>query len=187
MINLLPSQQKEEILQEEKKRLISILGILILIFLICLALILFSIKIFISSQVGIQKTILNQREKELEVSRIQSLEEEIKTNNAILLKLNSFYQKQINLLEVLEKIVITLPSEIYLTNLSFNKTQDEESFSQISLSGSAPTREILLEFKQNLESEEIFKEPSFPPSTWVEPTDINFSVNFIVSKNDSKK
>jgi len=171
MKNLLPLQQKEEFLQEKNWKLILILEILVLIFLICLALILFSVKIFISGQLEAQKILLLQEEKKFEESQIQNLEEKITISNQALLKLNSFYQSQTNLTEILEKISETLPVSIYLTTLNFNPAQ-------ISLSGFSPTREILLEFKKNLEQEELFEKIYFPPSNWVKPTDIDFSVNF---------
>lgn len=175
MINLLPPEEKENLLREENWNLILILEILVLIFLICLALILFSVKISISGQLEVQKILLLQEEKKFEESQIQSLEEKITTSNQSLSKLNSFYQSQTNLTEILEKISETLPPETYLTDLNL-------SLAQISLSGFSPTREILLEFKKNLEEEQTFGEIYFPPSNWIKPTDIDFLVNFKIVK-----
>ena len=185
MINLLPLQYKKELQQEEKYKLTLILGTLVLIFLICLILILFSIKISISGQIEAQKILLLQEEKKFKESQIQNLEEKIITSNQSLSKLNSFYQNQTNLTEILEKISETLPPTTYLTALSFNPlttAKEEKYIAQISLSGFSPTREILLEFKENLEKEEIFGEIYFPPSNWVEPTDIDFSLNLQIIK-----
>jgi len=175
MINLLPPQYKAELKEEESWKLVLILEILVLIFLICLALILFSVKIFISGQLEAQKILLLQKEKKFEESQIQSLEGKIIISNQTLSKLNSFYQDQTNLTEILEKISETLPLETYLTILNLDPAQ-------ISLSGFSPTREILLEFKKNLEQEELLGEIYFPPSNWVKPTDIDFSVNFKIIK-----
>lgn len=175
MINLLPPQYKAELKEEENWKLTLILSILFLIFLVCSALILFSIKISISGQAEAQKILLLQEEKKFEESQIQNLEEKITISNQALLKLNSFYQSRTNSTEILEKISGTLPTSVYLTTLNFNPAQ-------ISLSGFSPTREILLEFKKNLEKEELFEEIYFPPSNWVKPTDINFSVNFKIVK-----
>jgi len=175
MINLLPPQYKAELKEEENWKLTLILSILFLIFLACSTLILFSIKISISGQAEAQKILLLQEEKKFKESQIQNLEEKITISNQALLKLNSFYQSQTNLTEILEKISETLPTNVYLTTLNFNPAQ-------ISLSGFSPTREILLEFKKNLEQEELFEEIYFPPSNWVKPTDIDFSVNFKIVK-----
>jgi len=175
MINLLPPQYKAELKEEENWKLTLILNLLFLIFLVCLALILFSIKISIAGQLEAQKILLLQEEKNFEESQIQSLEEKITASNQAISKLNSFYQRQISLAEILEKIFETLPSSIYLTTLDFN-------LDQFSLFGYSHTREILLEFKKNLEKEELFEEIYFPPSNWVKPADIDFSVNFKIVK-----
>jgi Tfp pilus assembly protein PilN len=177
MINLLPPQQKEELLQEEKFKLVLILGILFLIFLICLILILFSIKIYISGEVETQKILLSQEEERFKGTQTQNLEEKIISSNQILSKLSSFYSRQISLTEVLEKISQGLPSGAYLTIFNFNSENN-----QVSLSGFSSSREILLEFKKNLEKEENFQEIYCPPSNWVKPTDIDFVVNFKIKK-----
>lgn len=177
MINLLPLQQKEELNQEEKLKLILILGIVISAFLISLTLILFSIKITILGQVQIQKISLEQREKEFKSAQIQELEKRIGDYNSILSALDSFYDQNLNLTEILEKTSKTLPAGTYLTTFNFNPTTLE-----ISLSGFCPNREILLEFKENLEKEEKFEKVYFPPANWVNPTDINFSVILNIKK-----
>ena len=120
MINLLPPQQKEELLEEEKYNLVLILGILFLIFLVSLILILFSIKIFISGETDVQRILLSAEEKRFKESQIQNLEEKIDASNQTLSKLNLFYQNQLNLTETLEKISGTLPPGTYLTNLNFS-------------------------------------------------------------------
>jgi len=177
MINLLPSTQKEELIEEEKYKLVLILGILFSIFLICLILILFSIKIPISGQLEVQKILLSQQEENFKKSQIQNLEEKVISFNQVLSKLSSFYYSQISLAEISEKISQDLPSGAYLTNFNFNSET-----SQISLSGFSPSREILLEFKKNLEKEENFQEIYFPPSNWVKPDNIDFMVNFKITQ-----
>jgi len=182
MINLLPPVEKGKLLLERKKRIIIILWALVLFFLVCLILILFSIKIYLRNQVESQKTFLVEAEKEFEQSEIQDLRKRISSVNLTLTKLNSFYQQKIYLSQILEKISQTLPSEAYLTNLSAVFSSDEEEGNvRVSLSGFVSTRETLFEFKKNLEKESNFKEISFPPANWVAPFDINFFVTFKVS------
>ncbi len=179
MINLLPPQQKEELQQEENWKLVLILGVVILAFLISFVFILFSIKIFLSSQLEVQKIFLNQQKSQ--DPQLQKLEEEIINSNKIFSALNSFYQKEINLPEILEKIEKTLPATTTLTSFNFDHFSKEGYVAQISLSGYSPTREVLLEFKKNLENQKSFKEIYFQPEDWVTPTDINFSVNFKIT------
>ncbi|MBZ9569852.1 PilN domain-containing protein [Patescibacteria group bacterium] len=170
-INLLPLKAKTELFEEEVGKLIIILGVLILIFLFSLTLILFSVKSHISGQVGSQKTLVDLEKKQFEIPETQTIREKIILINQNLLKLNSFYQEQINLTETFKKISEILPPEMYLTVFSYQK----ETF-QISLSGFAPNRETLFEFKKNLEKE--FPDSYFPPQNWIKSTDIDFQVNF---------
>jgi Tfp pilus assembly protein PilN len=171
MINFLPPKQKEELLKEERFKLVLILGIIVFANLISFLLILFSIKIFLASQLEIQKIFMADREKELKASQVEELEKKIEGYNLNFSKLSSFYRSQIKFPDILEKISKNLPAEAYLTSFNF-------ASNKISLSGFCPDRERLLEFKDNLEEEESFKEIYFPPQNWVEKTDINFSVNF---------
>ncbi len=175
MINLLPPENKKELIQEENWKLIMILGILILVFLISLFLILFSIKIFISGEVEVQKIIFNEREIEFKNSQMQLLQEEVITVNEKLSGLDKFYKNQRELTEIFEKISKILPSEIYLTNLSLASQPKPVSFN---LTGFSPNRETLLKFKENLEKEGTFSEINFPASSWMEPVNINFTATF---------
>ncbi|KPJ73656.1 hypothetical protein AMJ48_00395 [Parcubacteria bacterium DG_74_1] len=177
MINLLPSEQKEELEQEKNFKLVLALGIVILAFLVSLILILFSIKTSLLVDLDAQEIYIKQKQKELENPEMQELEAKIKENNSILSKLEVFYQGQPDLTLTLEKIYWTLPEEIYLTNLNFNP-----QVSQVSLDGFSPTRETLVQFKENLERTEGFKEIKFPPASWVYLTDIKFSVNFKIEQ-----
>ncbi len=169
MINLLPLSEKKALIQEENWKIVLILGFLVLIFLISLILILFSIKISISGQVESQKIFLSQPYP-------QDIEKMIEIANQNLSKLNSFYQSQIYLTKILERTSINLPPKAYLTSFSYQKEGEK-----VSLLGFAPTREILLEFKKNLEREKDFTEIYFPSQNWVEPIDINFSVTFKIT------
>lgn len=169
MINLLPPKERKNLIQEENWKLILILGFLFLSLLTCLILILLSIQIYTSGKIQSQKVIIEIWEKEFKHPETQNFREKIILINQDLSKLNSFYQSQINLIEILEKISGISLEGMYLTTLSYQKET-----SQISLSGYAPNREVLVEFKKNLEKE--FPDPHFSPQSWFKPTD--FQVNF---------
>lgn len=177
MINLLPPEQKKELLQEERHKLVLILGLLIVFFLASLFLILLSIKIYISGGVLSQKILVDSEEEKFKISEIQKLEEEIKSTNQNLEKLTSFYKGQPNLTELLEKISKILPEKTYLTTFTLTSS-DKEKKIKISLGGYSPTRELLFEFKKRLEAEPDFKEIYFPPSNWIKPKDIDFLATF---------
>lgn len=148
MINLLPIIEKEKLLLEKNKRIAIILWVLVLFFLICSILILFSIKTYIQAQVKSQQYLLTEAKKEKNQSEIENLQEEINSINSSLTKLNSFYQNGIYLSDILEKISKTLPEKLYLTNLSI-------VFPSVSLFGFAPFTETLFEFKENLEKSRV--------------------------------
>lgn len=173
--NLLPPKARIELYQDEVKKLIIILGILILLFLLSLSLILFAIKDYISRQVESERILVYLEKKQLETSGIQNLREKIILTNQNLSQLISFYQEQVRLTEIFNKISDILPSQMYLTNFSYQKES-----AQISLAGFSPTQEILLYFKNDLKKE--FSEVSFPTQNWMETTDIDFQFNFKITK-----
>jgi len=171
MINLLPPQQKQKILQDEKYRLVLILGAVFLLFLICLSLVLLSLKIHIGAQVAPQEIIENPQ--------TQQFETKISLANKNLSKINTFYKNQPNLTKVLEMVSVALPQNVNLTVFSLNPVAKEENKFQVSLIGTSIDRETLFEFKKNLEEESVFEDVYFPPASWVDPT--NFTVTFKIS------
>ncbi len=173
MINILPSKEKEILQTEERKKIVSILEILGFIFLLYLVLILASMRIYILGRAEAARIILEQEQGEFEVSEIKNFSEKIELANETFSNLNSFYQNQVKLTEILEEVSKTLPEEIYLNNFSYQKNT-----SQVSLSSFSKSREALLEFKENLEQKENFEEIYFPPSCWIKPIDIDFNSRF---------
>lgn len=178
MINLLPPQKKAELTQEKNLKLVLILGFLFLISLVCFALILFSIKIFISGKIEVQKILYSQEEKEFEGSNLQTLQEKIDKSNEKITQLDSFYKKQFRFLDTFEIISRNLPYGIFLTSLSISSQPEVGERPAYNLQGFSPNRDILLQFKANLEREEHFYEINFPPASWIEPDNINFSASF---------
>jgi len=176
MINLLPPEQKEEILLDKKRKLVLILGILSLLFLFSFILILLLIKIYLANEIQNQTPLLNLEKEEQEETNIKEIENKIKTSNQRISQVANFYQKQVFLSEILDRIQKTIPPGIYLTNFSFSKDN-----SQVTISGFSPDRETLFRFKKNLE--ENFKEVKIPTANWVESVNINFSgINFKTDK-----
>ncbi|MDO8435793.1 MAG: hypothetical protein Q7S82_00180 [bacterium] len=178
MINLLPPQKKAELRKEENLKVVLILGFFFLISLVCFALILFSIKIFISGEVEAQKILYNQEEKEFEGSNLQTFQENINQSNEKIVQLESFYKGRFRFLDTFEIISRDLPLGIFLTSLSIFPQSKAGEGVAYNLQGFSPNRDILLQFKANLEQEERFYEINFPPSSWIEPDNINFSASF---------
>ncbi len=173
MINLLPEQYKKELIQEENWKLVLILVILFSFFLFCLSLLLFLIKFQQENEIQFQKNLLLFKEEEF--SQIHNLEEKFNLTNQKLSHLNAFYQKKFGLTQFLEQIYQIIPPGIYFNSFSY---QADDGL--VTLSGFAPTVELLLDFKNNLEEQKNLKEISFPSSIWIKLTDIDFSVSFKV-------
>ena len=181
MINLLPPQYKEEIKAEETKRVIIALGLLILLALFCLIIILVFLKIYLLIQVGSQKGNLELLNKERQDSRIELIQEKIENANKKISEIDDFYNKKVNIVETIEELNRLTPEGIYLKELSYSKKDPP----QIILAGFAPSRENLVQFRENLQKKEGFKcdEKCFPPSSWIEPVNINFTgVKIILEK-----
>jgi len=178
MINLLPLREKKEIEMEENWKIVLILGFSVLVFLFSLFLILFSIKIHISNKTAAQKILLEQKEAELKTPQMQRLEEKIKQSNLIFAELKSFYQQAPNLTEAIERISKALPQGVNLTNLSLTSQLPERQELECRLLGFSSSREVLVEFKENLEKDNNFKNVYFPPINWIKPIDIDFTATF---------
>jgi len=71
MINLLPPQQKKELLQEQRYKLFLIFGVLAIVFLIALSLSFFAIKINISSESRSEKAVISPQIQDNEAKIIE--------------------------------------------------------------------------------------------------------------------
>lgn len=174
MTNLLPPKYKKELKTEENLTLVFILEILFLVFLISFALVLFTIKTGVASSVEIQKILFGSKNSEF--NQIRSAEESLNSINKELSGLDFFYKNRFDLSDFLERISALIPQGMYLNSFSYQKEGQK-----IALSGFSPTVELLLEFKDNLEKQNDFKNISFPTATWLELSSIDFNVNFKIS------
>ena len=178
MINLLPPEYKKELLKEEQYKIVLNLGIFVLLFLFCFSLILLSIEIYVSGQLEIEKQFIEQSQKEMKFSKIEDLEQKIKSVNENVSKLALFYENQTSIIKISEEISNMLPDGIYLNNISINTSKEKDYRFLVSLSGFSPSRELLLELENNIKKkQEFFKDSNFPQSTWTKPVDIDFSLN----------
>jgi Tfp pilus assembly protein PilN len=171
MTNLLPPEIKKELFFEEIQKLVLICCILICIFLISLALILFGIKTYLAMRLNFYQNSVSTKEQQLKIQEVREFKAKIESANENLEKLNSFYQEQIELTVIFEKISKFLSPSMYLTNLAYQKETKE-----IQLSGFAPQSKDLLEFQKKLEKE--FPDSYFPLQNWIKTTDINFQASF---------
>jgi len=183
MINLLPPEEKKMLFLKEKERLATVWSLIILVSLICLALILLSIKFYLLSDTDYQKTILEDIRKSQQLISSTDLNLVIKKYNSTLEKVDSFYKKEVYFSQILEDILaIPRSSGLYLTGFSLSR--DQSSTIKINLSGYGDTREDLLIFKENIENNSKIKNPYFPATCWVEPKNVNFYLTFEINSAD---
>lgn len=167
MINLLPPQHKKELRGEEQFRLVLILGMLLMVFFVCLSLSLLAIRIYVSGEIQTRQILAEAQRVEENGSRL----EQIRQRNADIGGIASFYAGRIVLSDIVDRIASALPESMHVTSLIYTK-------GKIALAGFAPSTEDLLSFRTRLEAEPLFKNFRFPSSNWVEATDIDFSFDF---------
>jgi len=175
MINLLPEKEKKVLIRERNWKIALVLEIIVLIFFISFASILFSIKARLASEVKFQKAIGEIEEKRIQTPEMKELQEKINNLSQNISEVSNFYKKQINLADVIEKVSEIIPREAYLHSLSYAKINN-----QIGISGFSPNRDVLLKLKKDLSGH--FDEVYFPPSNWVKPKNIDFEATFKLRK-----
>ncbi len=184
MTNLLPPEQKKELLLKNRERLAIILGTIVLIFLVCLIMILLSIKFYILTDIISQNNILVQTEKEYKTSEFIELKNTIQRYNTNIVKVNYFYGEEIYFSSILKIISnIPRPDGVYFTNLSLNRDNKNKKI-EASVAGFSSSRENLLVFKKNIEENKEIKEPYFSPESWTTPQGVRFYLTFKIYKNE---
>jgi hypothetical protein len=177
MINLLPAEEKKKIILRRNEKLAFVLGNVVLVTLICLILILLSIKFYVLAEADYYKNILNQAENKNKTADFVSLNTEIQKYNKVLNQLNSFYEKEIYFSKIIENFIsVPTPEGLNVNNFSFKRKDD--GVVQVSVNGNSNTRENLIIFKKSVEANNKIKKPNFPAESWINPKDINFLLTF---------
>lgn len=182
MINLLPLEEKKILKMEEKWRLVLLLGILILCSFLCLILILYSIKIYVSGKAESQKATIEITGKEFEKPETKELKEKISTANKSIIDLNNFYQGQVYLTDTLEKVSRNLPLGTYITDFSCQKqVLEKNQIFRITFSGFAPSMDTLFELRKNLEKNFSTK-VDVKEESWINPSEFRLSFEIKINK-----
>lgn len=186
MINLLPAEEKQKLISEKKEKLAIIWGIVVLVALICLTLILFSIKFYILAETDNQRFILGQTEKVLKTPDFINFTATIKKYNTTLAQIDSFYKKEIYFSQAL-KIITDVPSPEGLNLTGFSLNRDEKGNIQAEISGTSDTRDNLLAFRKNIEQDLEIKNPVFSPESWISPKNVDFSLTLEIDQNEKQQ
>lgn len=177
MLNLLPPQYKQALKKEENFRLFLILGTVSLTFFISLALILFSVRIYVKAQAESVNFLVESERMRLQSTQTAELREKITKGSQNISKLNSFYKNRSDSTRILETIFQAVPEQASLTSLSWRKETGV-----VTISGFSPNREVLFELRNNLQSEARFSDINFPPQNFVKPANIDFQATFKVGR-----
>jgi hypothetical protein len=94
-------------------------------------------------------------------------------------------EKFVVTLSVINAIILKKLPEIKITDISYQKDpKNPSSKGQISIQGTAPSRETLLLFRRALEDDVNFKSVNLPISNFVKGSNILFSLSLVPRSND---
>ena len=181
MINLLPPQYRQKLKEEQRFRLVLLLGVVLGIAFFALSVFLLVIQVTLSNERLTQEVKLLSFEER--TTREDSTLVEIKNWNSKLRNIGSFKQGRRSLKDVFDEVGSSLSQDLYLFSFSYTpafKTTKKggetiKTPATVAVTGKAQTREQLLSFKDALQANPFFAEVVFPPSNWVNPSDITFS------------
>jgi hypothetical protein len=184
MINLLPPKEKEALGLEIKKNLLITLAGEVLVFLICLILVLFSLKFYVLGEADSKGIFLEQYKKTYQTEDSLAVKRTIQNYNAELQQTSSFLSKESYFGDAIKTIAgIQKPRGLRFTGLALSRA-DGGGIS-VSVSGQAASREDLLAFKGSIENEKKIASIYFSPESWIKAVNADFSLNFKFLKNES--
>ena len=184
MINLIPKEEKKRMIRDFYLRVVALSFIALSVsFLIAFVAILPSY--FISSaRVNIVNAKLEMQKNEpAPIPEERTLAVIKDLNN----KLNLIEKARENEFVVSKKVIDAIffrkMSEVKITGIVYENDPKNISSKgrKINIEGSAPSREVLLLFRQALEDDPVFKQVNLPISNFVKGSDIKFSLSLISS------
>jgi hypothetical protein len=178
VINLIPKEEKKQMTIDFYFRL----GLLFLIMLdFCVVVLFVSIlpSYFLSSvKVALVNTKLeNQKLEPLPLLGEQSLAEIKDINKKLDLIDNAEKNKFILSVRVINSIILGKRPDIKITQIVYEN--NPISGKKISVTGTAPSREVLFLFRQSLQDNSTFKNVDLPISNFVKGSNIQFNLNLI--------
>lgn len=180
MINLIPKEEKKKMITDFYYKL-AILFVVMLDF--CILVAFFSIlpSYFISS---IKYSLISAKLENQKLEPLSPLGEEslalVKDMDKKLILVENFEKnKFLPSVKVIDAILLKKTSDIKITQILYEN--DGTNGRKISLTGIAPSREVLLLFRQALEDSSSFKDVVLPISNFVKGSDINFFLSLTPS------
>jgi len=186
MINLLPPKEKEALISEKNKNVVMVLGNVVMISLVCLAMVLFSLRFYILGEASSQSAILENIKNEHQTPDFLLYNQVAKKYNGLLIKLDNFYKKEAYFNEAIKIISeIKTVKGIFLTSINMDRGKDSSTI-RVAISGISDNRDSLLVFKDNIEKASFgngengrkIENIYFPPDNWIKPKNVNFYLAF---------
>jgi len=187
MINLLPTEEKEELKLIETCKKMSVIFVYFLLCLILFISFLFFLNSYIELEIDELEVLVSMKNKELESYKFQEFKEETLEVNQNLKSISFHQNEEILISSFINEIYKMTPVDIFFESINLEKDSrlienkdtkqtKKEIFANINLSGSASTREVLYFFKKILESKPYFKEVYFSPDSWTKSKNAEFTV-----------
>lgn len=178
MINLLPPQEKEKLLQEKHEKLVVVLGIMAITAVVCMTLILYALKFYLLVYVAYQKDLADAAKIPYETEDSLALKNQIIKYNTGLLTARQFYANSLSVNAALGMVyAIPRPQGLRFTSVEIEKVNDKKVFA-VQISGISATRDSLVVFKKNMEDNDHISHIYFPPESWVKSRDVIFLATF---------
>lgn len=191
MINLLPSQDKQELKKEVILRKVFAVFSLHFICLLILVLFLGFLSAFLASRAKFFQGEVAIKSRQLQSAQFQAFKDDAASLNGSLHKLQNFWQGQIRATSFLDSFIPLVSSEFHLRDLSFRLSSKKAPaasatstssaqliFADVHLDGTIDSREGLYEFKKALERQNGFRDIYFSPYSWSKAEYPDFSLNF---------
>jgi len=188
MINLLPPEEKELLIFEQRKNLAIIICIIFLAYLLSLALIFLIVNFSILLKIQQQQDMLSNSEKLYQNSDFVFFKNLVEKNNQSLNIIDKFYKNNSYVSDVVKSISeVEKPSGLNLTDITIERgasvaikvnQKDNGTTMRVTLLGLSDDRDTLSAFKENLEKNQKISNIDFPADNWLKAKDINFYLTF---------
>lgn len=180
MINLIPKEEKKKMVMDFYFRL-AILFVVMIDFCILVAFFSLLPSYFISS---VKRSLVSTRLENQKLEPLPLLGEDSLAllkdiDNKIILVEKFEKNKFLPSVKVINAILLNKRPDIKITQISYENSGMNEK--KISITGIAPSREVLLLFREALENSSNFKNVNLPISNFVKGSNINFNLSLIPS------
>ena len=182
-LNLLSSQEKEEIRWEKINRILIINGTVIIAELVIFIVLFLAMDFYLSREFSKIDNLVVQKQQEAEVKEIGELKIKTQSFNERLNLVDEIQNQQISWTKILEKLSLITPESVQIISLDISPKNNETDVINseqylFNLVGHAKTRENMLEFENRLKDSDYFSNLESNRSNYLESYNVNFRYRF---------